>query len=199
MVVFPGGHGLLYLIPDFDRGYRRMNWGIYSAVPPQLSFSAPTSLPPGSVGDELAAILDGILTTRLPPYWADIMRHSTREELSLQPVYDVAISSYVSNRVVLAGDAGTTSRPHTGSGATKALQDAMTLERACRSSGDWEQALAVYDSERCAAGNALVTLGQHLGRAQVEDTPPWDSMTAADFEVWWTHSALAGGRIPYDS
>ena len=35
------------------------------------------------------------------------------------------VDAYVKDRVLVVGDAGAVSRPHTGSGATKALQDAL--------------------------------------------------------------------------
>lgn len=112
----------------------------------------------------------------------------------MQPIYDHAIPRYVSGRALLIGDAATITRPHTASGATKALQDALTLERTCREHGSLDEALTAYDHERCVAGNELVELGRRLGRAQVEKTPDWASMTADDFEAW-IRATLAGQRL----
>ncbi|MEV0406580.1 FAD-dependent monooxygenase [Actinoallomurus sp. NPDC050550] len=184
IVCFPGGQGVFYLIPDFVGEQRRMNWAVYGALPERLRFDDPTSLPPGSVGDDVAAVLDHILATHFPPYWADVVRRTTRDELSAQPIYDVTASTYVAGRLLLIGDAAAVARPHTGAGAAKALADARALERACREHDTWERALAAYDEERRAAGEALVGLGQRLGAALVERTPTWDSLTPGEFETW---------------
>ena len=188
---FSGGHGVFYLIPDFGQGQRRLNWAIYSAAP--VRFDDPASVPPGSVSDELVAFFDNLLDEHLPAYWAEVVRLTDARALSVQPVYDEALESYASGRVVLIGDAGTVTRPHTASGATKALQDALALERAWLEHDTWDEALAAYDAERCSAGNELVELGRRIGRAQVEETPDWHSMTAADLDAW-TRDTLAGQR-----
>jgi 2-polyprenyl-6-methoxyphenol hydroxylase-like FAD-dependent oxidoreductase len=202
-VCFPGGHGLFFLIPGFDyrgdRGHRRMNWVIYSAAPEGTCFDDPASMPPGSVSDDLGAFLDDLLDEYFPPYWAQVVRLTDAQFSSVQPIYDHTIPTYVSDRAVLIGDAATLTRPHTASGTTKALQDALTLERACQEHDCLDEALTAYDHERCAAGNELVELGRRLGRAQVEETPDWASMAAEDFEAW-TWATLAGKSLYlYDS
>jgi 2-polyprenyl-6-methoxyphenol hydroxylase-like FAD-dependent oxidoreductase len=197
-VCFPGGHGLFLLMPGFDyrndRGHRRMNWVIYSPAPDGTCFDDPASMPPGSVSDDLASFLDHLLDEHFPPYWAQVVRLTDAKFSSVQPIYDHAIPKYVAGRALLIGDAATITRPHTASGATKALQDALTLERAWREHDSLDAALAAYDHERCVAGNELVELGRRLGRAQVEKTPDWTSMTADDFEAW-IRTALAGQRL----
>jgi len=184
LVCYPGGYAIFYLIPDFGAGRARVNWGIYTAMPEHLRFDDPVSLPRGSIGDELAALLDRLLTEHMPPYWADVARQTERSALSLQPIYDATVATYVAGRVLLIGDAGAVTRPHTASGATKALQDALALERACRQHHTWERALAAYDAERRDASAAVVEFGRRLGRALVEAPPPWTSMAGTDFEAW---------------
>jgi 2-polyprenyl-6-methoxyphenol hydroxylase-like FAD-dependent oxidoreductase len=197
-VCFPGGHGLFFLMPGFDGrtdpGHRRVNWVIYSSAQTGTGFEDATSLPPGSVTEGLATVLDDLIGEKFPPYWADVVRLTEARLRSVQPIYDVAAATYVAGRVVLIGDAGTVTRPHTASGATKALQDALALERACTAHDLWDDALAAYDGQRCPAGNQLVELGRRIGHAQVEATPDWTSMTGDDFEAW-THAILAGQRL----
>ncbi|HEU5158524.1 MAG TPA: FAD-dependent monooxygenase [Streptosporangiaceae bacterium] len=192
-VCFPGGHAVFYAVPDFATGDRRLNWAVYAAAPHGARFTSPTSLPPGSVRGELADRLDQILAGDFPPYWAKAVRLTRRRELSLQPIYDLAVPAYTSGRLLVAGDAGALARPHTAAGVGKALEDAHYLERACREHDTWEEVLAAYDGERRPAGNAVVELGRRLGRAQVEETPPWSSMTAEDFRTWMD-TTLAGRR-----
>ena len=97
-------------------------------------------------------------------------------------------------RIALIGDAGTVTRPHTGSGATKAMQDARALEVLGAEQLDWEGLLAAYDADRSATGRSIVELGRRIGRDQVEHTPPWASMTPADFEAW-TAGTLGGASL----
>jgi len=193
-----GGHGIVYMIPNFDDradpGHRRVNWGIYAPQPPGLDFSEPTSIPPGEVTNDLYAHLDKLLTSAFPPDYQAVIRESPLEEVSIQPIYDDLVDSYVHGRVILIGDAGTVTRPHTGSGATKALQDALCLARLGQEHDEWPALLAAYDTERTAAGVSLVQLGRRLGRDLVEHTPSWDSLTAADFEAW-TKQTLSGERL----
>jgi 2-polyprenyl-6-methoxyphenol hydroxylase-like FAD-dependent oxidoreductase len=119
---------------------------------------------------------------------------SPREDVSIQSIYDQMADSYVKDRIVLIGDAGTVTRPHTGSGATKAMQDALTLERLGQEYSEWEPLLAAYDADRTAAGVSLVELGRRIGRDQVEQTPPWGEMSPDDFDAW-TKGTLSGAQL----
>ena len=114
------------------------------------------------MSSDLGQALDDLLDL-FPPYFASLLRLTEPEEISIQPIYDQPLPTYVRCPVLLIGDASTISRPHTGSGTTKALQDA--LERACTSHTTWSEALAAYNGERSAAGNALVELGRRIGLA----------------------------------
>lgn len=197
-VCYPGGHGVFYMIPGFDDrpdiGHRRVNWAVYAPTPPGRDFSHPGSLAPGAVDDDLYAVFDALVEEHFPPYHQQLIRHSALDEVSLQPIYDEPVPSYVQDRLLLIGDAGTVTRPHTGSGATKALQDALSLERLATEADTWESMAAAYNDERVASGNSLVELGRRIGYAQVESTPDWQSMKPADF-VAWTRATLAGDDL----
>jgi len=197
-VCFEGGHGVVYMIPDFDDGTaignRRVKWAIYAPQPAGLEFDEPTSIAPGDLDAATYSHLERLLTQDFPDDQQAIVRASPREEVSIQPIYDEAVDSYVSGRVMLIGDAGTVSRPHTGSGATKALQDALSLERLTHEYDDWDALLTAYDAERVEAGRSLVEMGRRIGRAQVEQTPDWAAMSPGDFEAW-TAATLAGEQL----
>ncbi len=192
-VMFPGGHGGCYLIPGLPGGETRVNWAVYLPLP-GLDGDELLSLPPGTVGDGLAARLDRVVEARFPPSWARIVRATRRAELALQPVYDLAVGRYATGRLLLAGDAGALVRPHAGAGVTKAVQDARTLERACREHRRWDEVLTAYDTERVRRGAALVDLGRRLGAAQVGQTPDWRGMNPADYERWWQSTVDTPGR-----
>jgi 2-polyprenyl-6-methoxyphenol hydroxylase-like FAD-dependent oxidoreductase len=195
-VCFEGGHGVMYPIPDFDddgsSGGLRVNWAIYSPQPEELVLDEPTSIPPGQVAPDVLVHLERILETHFPAEIRPVFG-SSPDEVSIQPIYDETIDFYVRGRVMLIGDAATVSRPHTGSGATKAMQDARLLEQLGAHHDDWEGLLAAYDADRTPAGQSLVELGRRIGRDQVEQTPPWADMTPDDFQAW-TIATVEGAR-----
>jgi len=197
-VVYPGGHGVIYMIPGeenrADVGHRRVNWAIYAPTPEGFAFDQPGSIAPGEVDAQLDQVLEQLLDEHFPPWQASVIRHSDPSEISIQPIYDETVPSYVSGRVMLLGDAATVTRPHTGSGATKAIQAALALGRICTEHDDWNEVLAAYDAERTEAGNTVVELGRRIGQAQVVDTPNWAAMAPEDFEKW-TSATLAGTKL----
>jgi 2-polyprenyl-6-methoxyphenol hydroxylase-like FAD-dependent oxidoreductase len=193
-VCFAGGHAVIYLIPDhLQAGRRLVNWGLYLSPPRPMT--DPALILPGQVPAELLGVLHRVLDESFPPLWADVVGRTPAERISLQPIFDVTAERYVSGRLALAGDAGAAARPHTGSGAVKALEDALALESGCRAATEWAPVLAGYDGARAAAGNGLAAAGQALGHAFVEDTPDWSAMSEADLQAWWL-AALTGGTPP---
>ncbi|MFD4629047.1 FAD-dependent monooxygenase [Streptomyces sp. NPDC058284] len=202
--VFPGGHLIVYRIPDGAGGHR-VNWVLYTAPPPDLDLglgldlrlTGPTSLPPGGLTEALAAHLAYVADALLPPYWGALVRETAPAELFLQPMYDFAAPRCTAGRVLLVGDAAAVARPHTGAGAVKALQDATVLESALTAADDWADALAAYDADRTASGRSMVDLGRRLGGALVQATPDWRAMDQAAMESWWKRadgSGAFGGR-----
>jgi 2-polyprenyl-6-methoxyphenol hydroxylase-like FAD-dependent oxidoreductase len=195
-VVFDGGHGVLYPIPDGDgaeRGARRVNWAVYTRPPAGHAFDDAVSIPPGEVTARMYMELETLLERAFPARYRPLFQ-SPREGVSIQPIYDRLADTYVHERIALIGDAGTVTRPHTGSGATKAMQDALTLAQLGAEHDDWGPLLAAYDADRTATGDSLVELGRRIGRDQVEQTPPWSRMTPADFDAW-TKATLSGEQL----
>jgi 2-polyprenyl-6-methoxyphenol hydroxylase-like FAD-dependent oxidoreductase len=190
-VVFGKGHGGIHLVPDFDNnlepGHRRINWLVYSPPPASADFSDPTSVPPGEVTAALHAHLMQLLDDCFPAEVAQIIRGSAPEEILVQPIYDEVIPSYGGGRLLLAGDAGSITRPHTASGATKALADALALERLATEHDSWDEVVAKYSADRAAAARAIVELGRRIGEGQVTACPDWSAMTAGDAEAWAKH------------
>ncbi|MFI1678156.1 FAD-dependent monooxygenase [Streptomyces sp. NPDC020607] len=203
--VFPGGHVIIYRIPDGTGGHR-VNWVLYTTPPPgldlglglDLRLTGPTSLPPGGLTDALAAHLGFVADELLPPYWGALLRETAPDELFLQPMYDFTAPRCTGDRVLLVGDAAAVARPHTGAGAVKALQDATVLESALATADTWADALDTYDTDRTVSGRAMVDLGRRLGGALVQATPDWRAMDQAAMETWWKQadgSGAFGGRV----
>ncbi|MFE0105886.1 FAD-dependent monooxygenase [Streptomyces sp. NPDC059009] len=202
--VFPGGHLIVYRIPD-DHGGDRVNWVLYTAPPADLDLgldrdlglATPTSLPPGGLTKALDDHLSYVAEQLLPPYWGELVLTTAPAERFLQPMYDFTAPRYTADRVLLMGDAATVARPHTGAGAVKALQDATVLESAFATATTWPDALDTYDTDRTVAGRTMVDLGRALGRALVQETPDWRALDQAGLEAWWKQadgSGAFGGR-----
>jgi len=198
-ICFPGGHAIVYLMPGRNggtgRGERLVNWAVYGSPPEGMDFTEPVSIPPGRVTGPLADRLEEILDEHVSPGWADLMRAGGPDVLSLQPIYDHAVGRFVHDRVVLAGDAATLCRPHTGSGAVKAIQEAIAFEAAGSAHDTWSEALAVFDAERCGAGIEAVETSRLLGQGLVERCPDWASMSTAQAQRFIT--GLNAGRTLY--
>ena len=195
VVAFDGGHAVMYPIPDFEglSGGLRVNWAIYATRPPELELDGPSSIPPGTVPPEVFVHLEhlraAVIPADLQPLWAGSI-----DIVSIQPIYDETVDRYVKGRLGLLGDAATLARPHTGSGATKAMRDARCLEQLGAEHHEWSSLLEAYDAHQAPAGRALVELGRRIGRDQVEQTPPWTDMTPDDFDTWASGS-LSGQQL----
>lgn len=196
--VFPGGHVIIYRIPDGHGGHRA-NWVLYTAPPAGLALDldTPTSLPPGTLTDALHAHFTYVTEELLPPYWGGLLRLTAPQERFVQPMYDFTAPRYTTGRLLLAGDAATVARPHTAAGAVKALQDAAALEAALRAGPGRPDALEAYGGERGTAGRTVVELGRRLGRTLVQDTPDWRTLDRSGLEAAWASadgSGAFGGR-----
>jgi 2-polyprenyl-6-methoxyphenol hydroxylase-like FAD-dependent oxidoreductase len=194
-VVFPGGHCMLYRVPD-PAGGHRLNWVLYTTPPDRLlpDLRQPTSLPPGRSTSALTAHLRELVAGHFPPYWAACVLRAPAESTFIQPIYDLEVPHYAVDRLLLVGDAATVARPHTGGGSVKALQDAAALEDAWRSGDSLAQTVSHYDAGRRAVGENMVALGRRLGRAQVERPPHWSDMDASDFDAWWQEQHRGSDR-----
>ena len=198
-VPFEGGHGVLYMIPDFDGsttpGHRRVNWAIYAPCPEAQPLDGVNSVPPGGVTEAAYEAFKTLLAERFPPAIRDLVGRSAHEDVSMQPIYDSIVDTYVGPRTLLIGDAGTMTRPHTATGATKALEDALALEDLTQDESDLAEVLRRYDERRCDTAKTVSEIGRRIGQAQVTATPDWAAMSGADFEAW--HKAILSGDRLY--
>ncbi|WSY87047.1 FAD-dependent monooxygenase [Streptomyces sp. NBC_00876] len=169
---FRGGHGVFYLIPGALDGSRLLAYAIYGTPPP----------PSWTAGRE--EYVRRVAEEHFPADWAEIVGRGAHTSLACHDVADFHVPRVAKPPFLLAGDAASITRPHTASGATKALQDALCLERVLRASSSADGALHRYADERSAEGARLVALGRRLGHAMVERTPDWASMGAAEVAAW---------------
>lgn len=185
MSAFPGGHMITFLIPA-EGGGQVLNWALY-CVPPAgvtLRLDDPDGAPQGA---DRAALLDHLraVTELMPRYWQEMLRRMPDDESFVRPVYDMYVPAVTAGRLALIGDAAAVARPHTGGGATKAMQDVATLRSILGDGTDWPAAFRAYDNQRGPVNRSIVELGRALGSATVTDPPNWREMTQTRFTEWW--------------
>jgi 2-polyprenyl-6-methoxyphenol hydroxylase-like FAD-dependent oxidoreductase len=120
------------------------------------------SVPPPLIRNDLIAQMRADAEDIMPPAFLDCLRNIERPFFT--PVYDFASPRLVFRRVVLVGDAASSSRPHMGFGVAKAGGDAQVLADALRShAGDIDAGLARYDAVRQSIGERIMLHGRKLG------------------------------------
>jgi len=173
---FPGGELLLAIpIPADDTGVvaargRRACYIWYRPVDErglaQLCTDASgkqhgITIPPPLIRPELIADLTAGARTLLPPVLCRMVERAERP--LFQAMFDLASPQMVIGRVVLLGDSAFVARPHVVAGVTKAALDAKGLVDALEAEPDLATALARYERERRAFGDAIVTHARYLG------------------------------------
>ncbi|MCC2658227.1 MAG: monooxygenase, FAD-binding protein [Panacagrimonas sp.] len=193
-----GGHGIFYFVPGADGsiepGARLVNWGVYVKVPEAgletllvdaAGHRHAGSLPPGAMPrDTECALLDRV-EGRLPEFYLEILRAC--RHTSVYAIQDREVPAYRKGRIAVAGDAGALARPHSASGALKAMTDALALSDALAAEPlDLDAALDRYSQSQTRSGNHLVRFGRQLGEALVTSIPDWSTMDVSAMERWFS-------------
>jgi 2-polyprenyl-6-methoxyphenol hydroxylase-like FAD-dependent oxidoreductase len=200
---FHRGHGNLWVIPSRAsgrRGHRQVAWNVYDpldAAPFRSSLTAHDgairALPPGGCTDKHVTYLRQLAREQFPGAVVEAIAATSQPLMT--PVYDLRVESMAVGAIALAGDAAMVIRPVTGSGATKGLQDVLTLADRAAVGGSVESVVEDYDATRRPVAEQLLRLGLTMGRALVDDAPDWRSMTPEKMEHW--HAAMMAGERWY--
>lgn len=210
----PRGIGLFLMMPgpggNMTPGERGVTWLWYEAMTQVELFGAERApdgtvtaeipaIPPGQMNAEVRAHLDTMADEMLPPWHADLVRRAP--DPFMQPIYDVTIDDYTNGRICLLGDASTVARPHTGSGAAKAIGDAIHLSEVLEGADDAVAALEAYGAARAEFGNGIVALGREVGQSLILGAPDWHTMSPEAMHEWATNatSSVYFHRIPAGS
>jgi 2-polyprenyl-6-methoxyphenol hydroxylase-like FAD-dependent oxidoreductase len=119
------------------------------------------SVPPPLVRKSLIAEMRADAARIMPPQFLDCLEKIAQPFFT--PIYDFSAPRIVHGRVVLVGDAGSSSRPHMGFGVAKAGGDAQALAAALRDADDIDEALATYNAVRQPIGEQIMLHGRKLG------------------------------------
>lgn len=139
------------------------------------------SIPPPLIRRALIDELKAQAEVLLAPQIAALVAGA--EQPILQPIVDLESPRIAFARTVLLGDAAFVSRPHVGTGVTKAALDAQCLADALLSAGNGiDAALLRYDRERRRFGRWLVARGRYLGGYLEAQLKPRGERTAAELD-----------------
>lgn len=197
------GHCILYYVPGSDGTVgpadRLLNWAWYDPMPEAELFrllhssyggERVTSLPPGTIPAAQRASLCARARAMFPPAVADVI--AATDEPFMQPIVDVHVPRYIEGRLCLLGDASSVARPHTATGATKAMTQAVALAEALRDHTSVEAALRAWNNEVNPVGAALVERGRAMGTRMVMQTPGWRHMKPAVVQQWLAETFVPG-------
>jgi len=174
----PGELFMAFLIPALDGslapGKRRFNWLWYRNEPDgaelQRHLTDDTgrqhhaSVSPGRLAAASVTDLTELARRRLPDVLAQLV-FATKAPF-MQAIFDALSPDFVVGRVALVGDAACTLRPHTGSGTSKAADDAVSLAESLPTTGhDVVRRLADWAEARRVAVAPLVQKGPQLATA----------------------------------
>jgi len=127
------------------------------------------SVPPGAMAPNHAAEARAVAAARLPAPIAAVVEAT--EDLFLQTIYDIEVTSMVFGRVCLLGDAAFSVRPHAAAGTAKAADDGWELAAALTDATDVDAALQQWESSQLALGASLLDRTRDVGsRSQVTNT-----------------------------
>jgi 2-polyprenyl-6-methoxyphenol hydroxylase-like FAD-dependent oxidoreductase len=206
----PQAHGIAYLVPGAgeaptEPGRRQVNWGWYVNVPADElddfltdrdGVRHPLSVPPGRMAEERRARLLDLARSLFPASFHELVA-ATPQPFE-QAIFSYMVPRMVAGRVALLGDAAHLARPHVGSGALMALQDARCLRESLEATGgDIDAALAAFEGQRLPACGATVAVGDRLGIAHQGRLHDWERFTPADFDAWWA-AVVKGEQLYFD-
>ena len=163
------GYPIAGLDNDLRVGHRRYNFIWYRvASPAELRAMCVDangqqheySVPPPLIRDDLIARMRAEAEQIMPPQFLDCL-NIIRPVFT--PIYDFSTRTLVFGRVVLVGDAASSSRPHMGFGMAKAGGDAQALGEALAAHDDIDAGLAAYDNTRQPIGERVMMHGRKLG------------------------------------
>ncbi len=124
------------------------------------------AIPPPLIRPEAVAAMRAAAKSVLPPVVAGIVARAAQP--LLQAITDLEVPRMVWGRTALIGDAAFIARPHVAAGITKAALDAVALVEALAAMpNDIDGALARFEGERRAFGQALVDYSRTLGSASL--------------------------------
>ncbi|KTD48948.1 6-hydroxynicotinate 3-monooxygenase precursor [Legionella rubrilucens] len=196
------GHILVYRIPaaDYEKtGKAMINWLIYERTSPdQLQLRLTDcqnkvhtrSVPPKGLHETQCDYLHALAKAHFPSVIAEIVHQTTHP--FIQVIFDSQITAYPDNDLLFVGDAAATARPHSASGVTKALGNAIDLHQLLLSNPDKDlfPLFSQWKDKQQKTNAEEVDKAKKMGDALISNPPDWSGMDQKSMDVWWTQIML---------
>ncbi|STX50740.1 monooxygenase, FAD-binding [Legionella busanensis] len=193
--LFQGGHALFYKIPDKEAGQSLLNWVLYeNCQDKQLSDllidkmgkKHKQSLPRGYLSPEQIDYIKKLAKATLPVPAAKLVDKTA--EPFIQAIFDFKLPPYNNNQFIFVGDAAVTLRPHSGSGALKALTDAIKFYQLINKSGSKKLnniTIEEWKNYQTHLATQETARAKKMGEVLVTNPPDWSLMNHEKTEKWW--------------
>ncbi len=182
---FNNGHLLAYPVNHDD--IKKLNWVFYEKLPLENldSLGQTTQI---DFSETATTHLHQLANSKLPKAIAQIIMNT--KSPFMQKIVDTDVEKLVSKNALLLGDASVVLRPHVGSGASLAIQDALNLKEQLDIYDDISQAIAQW--EKFTLPNRLATyeLSKRMGDALVLNPALWQGMDESKMDTWWEQIIL---------
>lgn len=182
---FNNGHLLAY--PVSHDNIKKLNWVFYEKLTLENldGLGQATKI---DFSETATTHLHQLANSKLPKEIAQIIINTKLP--FMQKIVDVGVERLVAKSALLLGDASIVLRPHVGSGASLAIQDALNLKEQLDIYSDIPQAIAQW--EKCTLPNRLSTyeLSKRMGDALVLNPVLWQGMDESKMDSWWEQIIL---------
>ncbi len=198
---YKNGHLLIYPIPGGRSANQieeyTINWVLYETMnnehPMFLDNKERENIAPKRMTQAYIAYLHKLAENNFPPFAREII--ATTAAPYTQAIYDALVPAYFVDNIALVGDASILLRPHVGSGAAKALDDALNLQMVLAKETDVFIAMDRWAQDRYQSGVKLFKLGCALGEFLVTRIPAWEELDRQTFDDLW--NAVISGHNWY--
>jgi len=185
--VYEKGVLLIYEIPSLRKDISNITWFFYEVIDNEHPFVKDNKVHVNIYQDDMTEnyknYLHQLAKAHLPDFAKDVIIKT--EKPFTHAIYDTSVPKYYADRVALIGDAGILLRPHLGSGATKALQDALALFQSVNKEVNFEAAIKEWAHKRQQAADHLFGLSRAFGDFLVTKQPDWKNLDEKELNCLW--------------
>lgn len=195
--LYEKGHVFFALIPKSDNIQEEnkltVTWLFYENLdenhPISRDNKAHENISPSAMTSEYINYLNHLAEKYLSEFPKEIILNTKKPYT--QAILDAVVPSLFENNIALMGDAGILVRPHTASGATKALQDALYMKECLEQGSDIVDSFKRWNEERHKVSEQLFKLGCSLGELLVTNVPDWKTLDKESMDNLW-QATIAG-------
>lgn len=185
------GHLLIYPIPSSKATKQKddlvINWLIYETIndhhPLFGDKKAQKNIAPTEMTPAYIAYLHKLTVNNFPSFVCKLITNTKAPHT--QAIYETLVPAYFANNIALVGDASILLRPHAGSGAAKALDDALSLKMELDQERDIFIVMDHWGKIRQQFGAKLFNVSQALGEFLVTKIPAWEKLDRQTLDDLW--------------